>query len=226
MTKAKVKEIFSSIQGEGPIVGYRQIFIRFCDCNLSCRYCDTDFSSKTGYKEYTATELNEYIRENYDLSKHHSISLTGGEPLLSVDFLEEFLPMLRGDIKIYLETNATLVKNFERIKGLVDIVGGDIKLKSSSGQDLLNLHKEFFEQAKGLDTFAKIVFDDSITVSEIEYITCMAKELDLPIVIQPRMVGDKMSIDSSSCLEILDRFSNEGVNVRLIPQVHKYLDVC
>ncbi|MCL5059022.1 MAG: 7-carboxy-7-deazaguanine synthase QueE, partial [Actinobacteria bacterium] len=39
--KAAVREIFSSVQGEGPYVGTRQIFIRFDGCNLSCRYCDT-----------------------------------------------------------------------------------------------------------------------------------------------------------------------------------------
>ena len=43
--KAKIKEIFSSIQGEGLLVGVEQIFIRFCKCNLACKYCDTDFSS-------------------------------------------------------------------------------------------------------------------------------------------------------------------------------------
>ena len=29
MIKAKISEIFDSIQGEGPYIGYRQIFIRF-----------------------------------------------------------------------------------------------------------------------------------------------------------------------------------------------------
>ena len=46
--KANLLEIFSSIQGEGVLVGCRQIFLRFPDCNLNCRYCDTDFlQSKT-----------------------------------------------------------------------------------------------------------------------------------------------------------------------------------
>ena len=41
--EAKINEIFSSIQGEGPVVGYKQLFIRFCGCNLNCNYCDTEF---------------------------------------------------------------------------------------------------------------------------------------------------------------------------------------
>ena len=45
MSKIKIKEIFESIQGEGPYVGYKQLFIRFCNCNLKCNYCDTEFSA-------------------------------------------------------------------------------------------------------------------------------------------------------------------------------------
>ena len=41
---AYIKEIFPSIQGEGLLAGQRHVFLRFCDCNLTCDYCDTDFS--------------------------------------------------------------------------------------------------------------------------------------------------------------------------------------
>ena len=57
--KVKIKEIFASIQGEGIFVGVKQIFVRFCRCNLACKYCDTDFSSN--YKEYSVDELVDYI---------------------------------------------------------------------------------------------------------------------------------------------------------------------
>ena len=73
--KAKIKEIFSSIQGEGLLVGVEQIFIRFCKCNLACKYCDTDFSSD--YKEYSPQELVDYLKTNFDFNKINSISLTG-----------------------------------------------------------------------------------------------------------------------------------------------------
>ncbi|MCK5661099.1 MAG: 7-carboxy-7-deazaguanine synthase QueE, partial [Methanosarcinales archaeon] len=41
-----IYEIFNSIQGEGPYVGMRQVFVRFCGCNLACEYCDTYESRK------------------------------------------------------------------------------------------------------------------------------------------------------------------------------------
>ena len=39
--KAPIIEIFSSFQGEGLLIGERQIFVRFAGCNLDCNYCDT-----------------------------------------------------------------------------------------------------------------------------------------------------------------------------------------
>ena len=202
----KIKEIFASIQGEGPVVGYKQLFVRFCDCNLHCSYCDTDFE-KENSKEYSPKELFEKITKEYDLKSFHSISLTGGEPLLSVEFLKEFLPMLKGKIKIYLETNATLLSNLEEIKDYVDIIAGDIKLESSTGLDTMKLHERFFEKCSGVETFAKVVFDDKITDEEISKVIAIGKNNNLELVLQPKMIGDKMSVNSDFCNEILDRIT-------------------
>ena len=220
----KVKEIFSSIQGEGPVVGYKQLFIRFCDCNLKCDYCDTEFD-KNGAIEYSPLELFEKINNNYNLKSFHSISLTGGEPLLSVEFLKEFLPLVKGKTKIYLETNATLGQNLDKIKDFIDIISADIKLKSSTGLDTFEKHREFFAHCKGIETFAKIVFDENITDEEIKTASEIGNEFEIELVLQPKMIGDKMSVTSDFCNEILDKFTTLHHNTRLIPQVHKFLDV-
>lgn len=220
--KTKINEIFSSIQGEGPVVGYKQLFIRFCGCNLHCDYCDTEF--QTGI-EYTPTELFEKINSEYDLSTFHSISLTGGEPLLHCEFLQEFLPLLKNKTKIYLETNATLSENLQKVKNLIDIISADIKLLTSTGFDSFDLHRKFFANCNGIETFAKIVFDTNITEEEI--ITCsnIGKEYNIELVLQPKMVEDKMTVNSEFCTELLDKFTQKYKNTRLIPQVHKFIDV-
>lgn len=220
--KTKVNEIFSSIQGEGPIVGYKQLFIRFCGCNLNCNYCDTEFANG---KEYTPQELYEYITNTYNLKTFHSISLTGGEPLLSVDFLKEFLPLIKGQTKIYLETNATLTQNLLEIKNYVDIIAADIKLETATGLNTFDKHEKFLQNCKNTTTFAKIVFDANITEEEISHCCKIGKNTDIELVLQPKMINDKMSVSSDFCNKLLDKFTEIYPNCRLIPQVHKFIDV-
>ena len=101
--KARIKDIFTSIQGEGLFVGHKQLFIRFCGCNLACQYCDTDFHINNSL-EYTVEELVEIIKKHADC---HSVSLTGGEPLLNTGFMKEFLPQC--PLPVYLETKLVSV---------------------------------------------------------------------------------------------------------------------
>ena len=223
MTKTFVKEFFVSIQGEGPFVGYKQLFIRFCRCNLKCKYCDTEFLASTGAKEYSAQELFDAVSA-LDLTGLHSISLTGGEPLLDTEFLKEFLPLARTLGRIYLETNATLPEQFEEIKELVDIVSADIKLESAAGVKACR-HDEFFAACAGKDLFAKIVFDSSITDEEIAATAALAKKYDFELVLSPVMLGNRMSVTSEFISALLDKYLKHYDRVRVIPQVHKFIGV-
>lgn len=221
MNKVKIKEVFKSIQGEGPYVGYEQVFVRFCNCNLKCNYCDTEFSSDADYVEYSPLELAEVVNHY----KHvHSISLTGGEPLLSTDFLKEFLPLV--DKKIYLETNATLSEKFLEVKSYIDIVSADIKLESATGiKGSYKFHDKFFDACKGVETFAKIVFNNKVTEDEIVQCCELGKKYNIELILQPEMAAEKMVVPSEFTANVLDKFLEKYENVRLIPQVHKFLDV-
>lgn len=245
VNKAKIKEIFSSIQGEGLCIGTKQIFVRFCACNLNCNYCDTDFypsniNKKNDYFEFTPDELIEYLDSNFDIEHHHSISLTGGEPLIWVDFLKEFMPKVlsKYNIKFYLETNGTIADNLREVLPYIDIISSDIKLPSCSGiNNSFELHNEFFKVLSEFDCqthsniskypnfYAKVVFDDNIDDIEIKKTTELAKKYGICLILQPRMIGDKFSVSSEFMIQTLDKFLNIYKNVRLIPQVHKYLDV-
>ncbi len=226
VTEAKIKEIFSSIQGEGSVVGYKQIFVRFCGCNLNCNYCDTDFSENDS-QIYTPLTLKEKIFSDFDVMAAHSISFTGGEPLLWVDFLNEFIPLIKStpDMKIYLETNATLTKPLLQIKGNLDIIAADIKLPSATGRDTFYLHKSFLENCGGVQTFAKIVFDKNITEDEINKCVEIVQNSGIELVLQPKMDNDIVSVDSEFCSLVMDKFLKKYKYVRLIPQTHKFLNI-
>lgn len=217
--KAPIKEIFSSIQGEGPYIGYKQLFIRFCGCNLKCNYCDTDFDTSNSTL-YSVDELANIV-DNTDC---HSVSLTGGEPLLHSDFLKKFLPKL--NTKNYLETNATLPDKLQEIIDYVDIISADIKLKSCTGsENKFDIHNKFFEISNQKELFAKVVFDENITEGEIFEVCKLGKKYNIQIVLQPKMTNNTLSVTNEFIQQVLDKFLSEYKNIRLIPQVHKFLDV-
>ena len=225
MFKAKVKEYFVSVQGEGPYVGFRQLFIRFCGCNLNCNYCDTDFSADNNCTEYNPIELFNELNNNKMFENIHSISLTGGEPLVNADFLTEFLPLFNKKIPIYLETNATLFEALKKIINYVDIVAADIKLPSSSGQNLFNIHDKFFEVCKGKKLFVKVVFDSSINDFEIKQVCNLAQKHNIELILSPVMKDNKPVIEGKFITETLEKALKYYPNVRVIPQMHKFLGI-
>ncbi len=220
--KVSISEIFQSIQGEGPFVGFDQLFIRFTKCNLHCKYCDTDFISNI--KEYSIEQLSEIV--NKYSQNIHSISLTGGEPLLETEFLKNFLPLQHN--KIYLETNGTLYNHLEEIINYIDFISMDIKLPSSSKQkDLFLEHQKFINIAVkyNKEIFLKIVFDENITEDEIEKCINLAKNNNILIVLQPKMNKKQLNISSEIIKSVFYKFNYKYKNIRLIPQVHKFINV-
>ncbi len=107
MNNLPVSEIFESIQGEGPFIGKRAIFLRLAFCNLSCSFCDTDYTwkGKIIYKRMSLKEIEEKILK-YNINH---IVITGGEPLLWEKF---FFPLVENLLAkrflIEVETNGTI----------------------------------------------------------------------------------------------------------------------
>ncbi|HKM13904.1 MAG TPA: 7-carboxy-7-deazaguanine synthase QueE, partial [Candidatus Methanomethylophilaceae archaeon] len=73
----KIYETFTSLQGEGLMMGVPTFFIRTSGCNLDCYWCDTKYAFDEG-KYYDVTALAE-------LSTVSHICITGGEPMLQKD---------------------------------------------------------------------------------------------------------------------------------------------
>lgn len=220
---AKIREIFESIQGEGPYVGEKQLFIRFCGCNLNCNYCDTDFDVVKS-QDYTPTELLEEITKLDDI---FTVSLTGGEPLMSAAFLMEFLPLLKGaGHSVYLETNGTLPDKLEQVIDYVDVIAADIKLESATGVKTdFDEYKKFFTLGAKKEIFAKIVFNENITDEEIKTSVDIANVADCVVILQPEMKGNSFAVSPEKREKVFEKFYKLYRNVRLIPQVHKFMNV-
>jgi len=53
-TSLLVKNIFKTLQGEGPHAGVPAVFIRLGGCNLACSFCDTEFED---YQQHALSEI-------------------------------------------------------------------------------------------------------------------------------------------------------------------------
>lgn len=112
-----VKEMFSTLQGEGYHAGTSAVFVRFAGCNFwsglekdrsssACPFCDTDFRGIDGEGggRYTAAELAQRARELGPRAP--MVVLTGGEPSLQVD--SALVRALKGlGFYVAIETNGS-----------------------------------------------------------------------------------------------------------------------
>ena len=217
---ARIKEIFTSIQGEGPYIGVKQLFVRFCGCNLNCKYCDTKYDNENS-RLYSIGELQSIIDNNLDC---HSVSLTGGEPLLNIEFLKKFVPLCK--LPIYLETNATLADSLSEVIDNIDYISADIKIPSCTGGNPLWIeHSKFFNIAQNKNLFAKVVFDENITDSEIAKSVELVDKYGIELVLQPKSSHKSVIVNMNFVESIFNKFLSQYTKVRLIPQVHKFLNL-
>ncbi|MDK3157634.1 7-carboxy-7-deazaguanine synthase QueE [Kamptonema cortianum] len=79
MEKLRIAEIFSSIQGEGSLVGVPSVFVRVSGCNLRCVWCDTPYASWN--PEGPVMDVNEVVDAVLAADLSHVV-ITGGEPML------------------------------------------------------------------------------------------------------------------------------------------------
>jgi len=229
--RAEITDIFSSIQGEGIFVGAKQIFVRFRDCNMKCEYCDETREGEI--KNVLPDELMDMVR-SLEITKgpHHSVSLTGGEPLLYAGFLNRFLRLLVEDEhKTYLETNGTLPEALLQVIDLVDIVAMDFKLPSSTGAKAFwNEHREFLNIARRKKIFVKAIVTASTVKDDIEKAIEIIKSVDrhIPFILQPATPRKDVEkgINSNTILDFLEAGAKHNLeNIRIIPQIHKMLDM-
>jgi len=241
-----IVEVFSSIQGEGLTCGERQIFVRFALCNLECGYCDTAYAREQPAQcmvertsgrgdmsgepnPITVERLVDIVRAlNVPPGMHHSISLTGGEPLLHGDFLRNFLPANRvNNIRSQLETNGTLPERLEEVIGFIDFVSMDIKLESATGgKSQWDANRRFLEISRRKPTWVKVVVSEDTTPDEIRQAASLvaAAGRGIPLIIQPVTPVNSVQAPSGRLLIRLQEEARRHLHtVRVIPQVHKML---
>lgn len=225
---ARVSEIFLSYQGEGSLMGSRQLFIRFFGCNLNCVFCDTLFEN---YKSFSKESLMSKLLDFED--NYNELSLTGGEPLIYADFLRSFLVLFKRYInkRVYLETNGTLVEELKKIIGYIDIIAMDFKLPSSAGQgELWARHEEFIKLALSKELIVKAVVTDSTTMDDIKVMAGILSALkkDFTVVLQSvTPENDSVKEPDNEMVSYFKGYlaKHSGKKICIMGQAHKYLGI-
>jgi organic radical activating enzyme len=245
-----LSEVYSAIQGEGPLVGVRQIFIRFSVCDLRCVWCDTpDSLVKNEYcamEESAGNRTFKKIKNPIDLdnlvkcldalnpSFHHSFSLTGGEPLLQNIFLQQFIPIIKEQysLPVYLETGGHRPSGLKKVINFIDFVSMDFKLPSSAGTgNLWDRHKEFLKISLAANklVWVKIVLTDKTTDEDLKTSLDLIKsfsKLNNPIEVFLQPVTEQNGSKPPSETKLLDihmKLLKQYLHIRVLPQTHKLI---
>jgi 7-carboxy-7-deazaguanine synthase len=244
---ADLVEVFSAIQGEGPRVGERHLFVRFLHCDIRCGYCDTPACHEPlaawrlevtpGAREFVKRpnpepleSLGAIIGERLTAPVRHSaVAFTGGEPLLQPEAIAALAPAIRArGVRVLLETDGNLPDAFGIARPHVDLLSMDWKLPSATGEpDRSAEHRRMLAASTGIECWVKAVFVEATPPSEVLAAARAVADVrpDAPFILQPASPFGTVARAPSPAraLELQQAAQAVHDDVRVIPQVHRMM---
>jgi len=147
MTKGKIHSLESFGTVDGP--GIRLVLF-LQGCPMRCLYChNPDTWKLNGDREMSADEVIAEYKKNAVFYKNGGLTVTGGEPLLQIDFLLELFERAKKEgIHTCIDTsgvtyereNAEYIEKLDRLLSLTDLVMLDLKQIDSDKHKTLTGH--------------------------------------------------------------------------------------
>jgi len=242
---APLAEVFRSWQGEGLLLGRRMVFVRLAGCEVGCRYCDTAWAFRPPLSVAVPGRTSERLDNPLTVEQvcqlveaadpaepdvePAPVALTGGEPMEQPDFCAALVEALGRPVM--LETSGLHREALQRVAPLCRWIACDIKLPSATGlPDVLERHAAVLASG-ALDkseTFFKLIADGDTTPAELALVAeLLARHAPgRPVFLQPvTPLGGSPPLPRERLDPLVDALVRAGLDVRVVPQVHKLLRV-
>jgi 7-carboxy-7-deazaguanine synthase len=235
--RVQLSEIFTSIEGEGILIGTKTMFIRMAGCHLGCIWCDTGYAlALNSGKAYTLDHVKDMISNELQPNTY-KVNFTGGEPLLQHDAVANLAKFIKDKgLKTYLESSCFDSHRFEKVLPFIDICKIEFKMSDSNAVDSDHHTRLLINERKCLDmsiecsktTYIKVVVTASSSIGEfrklLQDVFTRIETRDLAgFIIQPSSVMEEPSLEK--LLNFYDATYPIYQNVRIIPQLHKLMGV-
>ena len=214
-------EIYRSIQGESSFAGVPCTFVRLAGCNLRCNWCDSEYTFSGGKKMSDA----EIVAEVQKLSPGGYIEITGGEPMLQE---RELVPLMQRllDLGYQLLIETSGERPLANVPNAVHKIV-DVKCPDSGEGDSFNL-----ENLNALTNNDEVKFVIA-SRRDYDFARHFTRQHGLEdrvntVIFSPAFRKDATGArDASHCLvdprELADWIVEDGLNVRLGLQIHKFI---
>jgi len=233
--KARISEIFTSIEGEGILYGTKTLFVRLAGCPFTCFYCDTPESLPLDSgSEYSIQEACNQIDKNL-MKKTFKVNFTGGEPLLQPEAVAELAKHVKSkNIPTYLESSCFNSIKFSKVLPFIDFVKIEFKTPDSQFVDqkhyseLLNNALNCLESSVKSKkvTYIKIVVSSKTQSKSIQDLVDkifnqISKDDLAGFIIQPTFGVAEPEL--KNLLKFYDLVYPYYNQVRVVPQLHKLI---
>ena len=232
--RARVSEIFTSIEGEGIFVGKKTLFIRFSGCHLKCRWCDTKYALPLDSgTEYQIDEIQDLIiRELQPFT--YKVNFTGGEPLLQTDAVIKLADFIKKqtNLKTYIESSCFDSELFSKVLPYIDICKIEFKTDDSKVVENEVYDSLLLNEIKCLElavesnktTYIKIVVTNSTNLESFKNLVYNISKKIRPSDIVGFIIQPSHGVDQPTVNKLLDTYDIVQPmfpEVRIIPQLHK-----
>lgn len=201
-----IKEIFPTVQGEGPLAGQPAVFVRLIGCNLQCSFCDTEFEDGADWPKEAILAEVQRVADGRRL-----VVITGGEP-----FRQPISPLcqllLDAGFAVQIETNGTLYRT-----DLPDEVTIVCSPKNPTGKGYAPLRDDLLARTQALKFIVSADregYKDAGDVGQGKY--------NIPVYVQPMDEYDEAQ-NQRNLIRVRELVASKGYYLSL--QMHKILGV-